>query len=76
MAANKNANNAKQKTPLGIHLVAGGIAGLAEACVCHPLDTIKVRMQLSRSHRGKGVSSISLPVVERESCSGRVPRDR
>ncbi|KEI39445.1 uncharacterized protein L969DRAFT_30444, partial [Mixia osmundae IAM 14324] len=44
----------KGKTPLGTHLIAGGIAGLSEACVCHPLDTIKVRMQLSRSSRGKG----------------------
>lgn len=44
------------KTPLGTHLVAGGIAGLSEALVCHPLDTIKVRMQLSKSGRAKGVS--------------------
>ncbi|PVV04394.1 hypothetical protein BB560_001104 [Smittium megazygosporum] len=37
----------KQKTPMSIHLLAGGIAGFSEACVCHPLDTIKVRMQLN-----------------------------
>lgn len=42
-------NNSKQKTPLVTHLVAGGAAGLMEACTCHPLDTIKVRMQLSKS---------------------------
>jgi solute carrier family 25 citrate transporter 1 len=43
-------------TPLGTHLLAGGTAGLMEALVCHPLDTIKVRMQLSKSGRGqKGV---------------------
>ncbi|KAF1801050.1 mitochondrial carrier domain-containing protein [Mucor lusitanicus] len=41
--------NSKQKTPLVTHLVAGGAAGLMEACTCHPLDTIKVRMQLSKS---------------------------
>ncbi|KAG7195413.1 Mitochondrial succinate-fumarate transporter [Scheffersomyces spartinae] len=29
-------------------LIAGGTAGLFEALVCHPLDTIKVRMQLYR----------------------------
>lgn len=101
----------KKRTPMGIVLVAGGSAGLAEALVCRkfihwfsllllscrglvtltvestcwdelisheriyfilftdsdlftpilftrldPLDTIKVRMQLSRSSRGKGVS--------------------
>lgn len=44
---NKNNSNA-QKTPLLTHLVAGGTAGFMEACTCHPLDTIKVRMQLSR----------------------------
>ncbi|OZJ04116.1 hypothetical protein BZG36_02867 [Bifiguratus adelaidae] len=42
------ANDAK-KPPLLIHLVAGGSAGFVEACCCHPLDTIKVRMQLSKS---------------------------
>ncbi|KAI7905152.1 mitochondrial carrier domain-containing protein [Cokeromyces recurvatus] len=40
--------NTKQ-TPLLNHLLAGGAAGLMEACICHPLDTIKVRMQLSKS---------------------------
>jgi solute carrier family 25 (mitochondrial citrate transporter), member 1 len=30
------------------HLIGGGIAGLAESTVCHPLDTIKTRMQLRR----------------------------
>ncbi|CAN0345950.1 unnamed protein product, partial [Phaeothamnion confervicola] len=29
-----------------MHLVAGGSAGLMESTVCHPLDTIKTRMQL------------------------------
>lgn len=30
------------------HLIAGGCAGLVESSVCHPLDTIKTRMQLRR----------------------------
>jgi hypothetical protein len=34
---------------LSTHLIAGGAAGLMEALCCHPLDTIKVRMQLRRS---------------------------
>lgn len=42
-------NNSKQKTPLLTHLVAGGAAGFMEACTCHPLDTIKVRMQLAKN---------------------------
>jgi solute carrier family 25 citrate transporter 1 len=42
-------NNGKQKTPLLTHLVAGGTAGFMEACSCHPLDTIKVRMQLAKN---------------------------
>mmetsp|Transcript_4184 Transcript_4184/g.8685 ORF Transcript_4184/g.8685 Transcript_4184/m.8685 type:complete len:385 (+) Transcript_4184:107-1261(+) len=37
----------KKKSPM-LHLLAGGTAGLVEASVCHPLDTIKTRMQLRR----------------------------
>lgn len=35
----------KKKHPLQ-HLCAGGIAGFVESSCCHPLDTIKTRMQL------------------------------
>lgn len=56
--------NNNQKTPLLTHLVAGGTAGFMEACTCHPLDTIKVRMQLSKSGaRGPNVSYISLLLI-------------
>jgi solute carrier family 25 citrate transporter 1 len=51
-----NAKGGKEKVPLSTHLIAGGVAGLAEALVCHPLDTIKVRMQLSKSRKARGVS--------------------
>lgn len=34
--------------------LAGGGAGMMEALACHPLDTIKVRMQLSRRNRERG----------------------
>lgn len=37
----------KKKHPM-LHLVAGGCAGFVESSVCHPLDTIKTRMQLRR----------------------------
>ncbi|KAJ3350092.1 hypothetical protein GGF32_005051 [Allomyces javanicus] len=36
----------EKKKSLSTHLIAGGFAGFMEAMVCHPLDTIKVRMQL------------------------------
>ncbi|KAI0250076.1 mitochondrial carrier domain-containing protein [Lactifluus subvellereus] len=38
----------------GTHITAGGIAGAMEALCCQPLDTIKVRMQLSKSGRTPG----------------------
>jgi solute carrier family 25 (mitochondrial citrate transporter), member 1 len=42
------ATKEKTKTHPLQHLIGGGIAGLAESTVCHPLDTIKTRMQLRR----------------------------
>ncbi|EMF10560.1 mitochondrial uncoupling protein 2 [Sphaerulina musiva SO2202] len=36
------------------NLIAGGGAGMMEALACHPLDTIKVRMQLSRRQQRGG----------------------
>ena len=32
-----------------LHLAAGGFSGFCEAMSCHPLDTIKVRMQLNKA---------------------------
>jgi hypothetical protein len=48
----------KKKKNLGMHLVAGGVAGCCEALACHPLDTIKVRLQLrgERQIRTKPIS--------------------
>jgi hypothetical protein len=40
--------NKKKKNPIN-DLIAGGIAGLVESSVCHPLDTIKTRMQLRKN---------------------------
>ncbi|KDQ56395.1 hypothetical protein JAAARDRAFT_310942 [Jaapia argillacea MUCL 33604] len=47
------------KKPVGFatHITAGGIAGGMEALCCQPLDTIKVRMQLSRSGRAPGTKA-------------------
>ncbi|CAM9911735.1 unnamed protein product [Heterosigma akashiwo] len=38
--------SSQKKHPL-MHLIAGGSAGLVESTCCHPLDTIKTRMQLT-----------------------------
>lgn len=48
MASKSNNNEQpKKKKPIQ-HLIGGGIAGFVESSVCHPLDTIKTRMQLRR----------------------------
>ncbi|BEI80672.1 hypothetical protein CcaverHIS002_0112010 [Cutaneotrichosporon cavernicola] len=65
----------KEKVPLSTHLLAGGTAGLAEALVCHPLDTIKVRMQLSRGRKGTankplGFFATGKQIVARETPLG------
>ncbi|KAI9469883.1 MAG: mitochondrial carrier domain-containing protein [Benjaminiella poitrasii] len=63
----------KQKTPLLTHLIAGGAAGFMESCTCHPLDTIKVRMQLAknaaRSASGKplGFLGVGAKIIRTES---------
>ncbi|KAL3964948.1 hypothetical protein ACCO45_001952 [Purpureocillium lilacinum] len=44
----------KKPPTAAVNLIAGGGAGMMEALVCHPLDTIKVRMQLSRRARQPG----------------------
>ncbi|KAI7825877.1 mitochondrial carrier domain-containing protein [Kickxella alabastrina] len=54
--------NKKPKVGLATHLLAGGAAGLAEAMCCHPLDTIKVRMQLTNMRRApSAASSAAMP---------------
>ncbi|SPO01003.1 probable succinate-fumarate transporter [Cephalotrichum gorgonifer] len=55
--ASKAANNGKTPPSAATNLLAGGGAGMMEALVCHPLDTIKVRMQLSKRARAPGVPS-------------------
>ncbi|CEJ02020.1 Putative Mitochondrial carrier [Rhizopus microsporus] len=66
-------NNQTQKTPLLTHLIAGGAAGFMEACTCHPLDTIKVRMQLakhaSRGENGRplGFIGVGVKIAQNES---------
>ncbi|KAL5504641.1 SFC1 [Sanghuangporus vaninii] len=61
------------KKPVGFatHITAGGIAGAMEALVCQPLDTIKVRMQLSKSGlapgtKPRGFIATGAQIVQRE----------
>ncbi|TDL23103.1 mitochondrial carrier [Rickenella mellea] len=61
------------KTPVGFatHITAGGIAGAMEALCCQPLDTIKVRMQLSKSGmtpgtKPRGFIATGAQIVQRE----------
>lgn len=51
--ATSSKGSPKKKKPIQ-HLVAGGAAGLVESSVCHPLDTIKTRMQLRRQNTRRG----------------------
>ncbi|KAG5980262.1 Mitochondrial succinate-fumarate transporter [Claviceps digitariae] len=47
-------DNGRKPPTAAVNLIAGGGAGMMEALACHPLDTIKVRMQLSRRARQPG----------------------
>lgn len=52
--ATKVSKDGKPPPSAAVNLIAGGGAGMMEALACHPLDTIKVRMQLSRRARQPG----------------------
>ncbi|OTB01362.1 hypothetical protein M426DRAFT_64230 [Hypoxylon sp. CI-4A] len=54
MATKVGGKDGKPPPTAAVNLIAGGGAGMMEALVCHPLDTIKVRMQLSRRARQPG----------------------
>ncbi|KZT03922.1 mitochondrial carrier [Laetiporus sulphureus 93-53] len=65
-------SRSQDKKPVGFatQLTAGGLAGAMEALCCQPLDTIKVRMQLSRSGKGgtkpRGFIATGAMIVRRE----------
>ncbi|PLN81241.1 tricarboxylate carrier protein [Aspergillus taichungensis] len=68
----KGGNGKKPASP-AVNLIAGGGAGMMEALVCHPLDTIKVRMQLSRrAAAGKplGFVATGVNIVKKETALG------
>ncbi|CAJ2509742.1 Uu.00g056420.m01.CDS01 [Anthostomella pinea] len=54
MATKVTGKDGKGPPSAATNLIAGGGAGMMEALACHPLDTIKVRMQLSRRARQPG----------------------
>ncbi|KAF1972413.1 mitochondrial uncoupling protein 2 [Bimuria novae-zelandiae CBS 107.79] len=65
----------KKPASAATNLIAGGGAGMMEALVCHPLDTIKVRMQLSRRARApgapkRGFLKTGSEIVKRETALG------
>lgn len=73
----KSVKGEKGKKPASAatNLIAGGGAGMMEALVCHPLDTIKVRMQLSRRGRtpgskARGFLATGKDIVKKETAFG------
>jgi len=68
----KSENVREKKHPL-IHLLSGGAAGFVESSLCHPLDTVKTRMQLRR-HKSviqaiRARSSLQEPAMTRSFSS-------
>ncbi|RKF44592.1 Succinate/fumarate mitochondrial transporter [Golovinomyces cichoracearum] len=68
-------HNTKKPTSIATNFIAGGAAGMTEALVCHPLDTIKVRMQLSRRSYAPGTKkhgfiATGTAIVKRETVLG------
>ncbi|PGH02482.1 solute carrier family 25 (mitochondrial citrate transporter), member 1 [Blastomyces parvus] len=63
---NVNGPNGKKPASVATNLIAGGTAGMMEALVCHPLDTVKVRMQLSKRARAPGVKARGFVATGRE----------
>ena len=51
----------KKASHPAINLIAGGTAGLFEALCCHPLDTIKVRMQIYKRAISGGGTAVKPP---------------
>lgn len=82
LATKEEEQRPKRKHPLQ-HFLAGGMAGFVESSCCHPLDTIKTRMQLRRQQaqsighslrninplNRRGASSIGVAPLNRSSMS-------
>ncbi|KAI3343754.1 mitochondrial carrier [Ustulina deusta] len=75
MSTKVGGKDGKKPPSAATNLIAGGGAGMMEALVCHPLDTIKVRMQLSRRARqpgapARGFIKTGTEIVRRETPLG------
>ncbi|KAI1434400.1 mitochondrial carrier [Xylaria sp. CBS 124048] len=75
MATKVGGKDGKKPPSAATNLIAGGGAGMMEALACHPLDTIKVRMQLSRRARQPGTPTrgfieTGMGIVRRETPLG------
>ncbi|TFJ86013.1 hypothetical protein NSK_002833 [Nannochloropsis salina CCMP1776] len=66
-ATQKAVSTPKKKTFVH-HLIAGGAAGFVESSICHPLDTIKTRMQLRQAGGSThGLFMTAFRIVQKES---------
>ncbi|KAI1085572.1 mitochondrial carrier [Whalleya microplaca] len=75
MATKVTGKDGKAPPTAATNFLAGGGAGMMEALACHPLDTIKVRMQLSRRARApgapkRGFLKTGAEIVKRETPLG------
>lgn len=68
-----NGSGGNKPASVATNLIAGGGAGMMEALACHPLDTIKVRMQLSRRARAPGVKRRGFLTTGREIVKRETP---
>ena len=73
MSANKTNAPGKKPASAAVNFIAGGGAGMMEAIICHPLDTIKVRMQLSRRARAPGAPRRGFVMTGREIIKKETP---
>lgn len=58
------------KLSIGQHFVAGGIAGIVESMTCHPLDTIKVNMQVHKAVKRLNPLSAARLIMHRDGPLG------
>eukprot|EP00808_Paulinella_micropora_P017224 g74665.t1 len=47
----------EETTSIGVRLVLSAVSGMVAATFCHPLDTIRVQLQVDKEHKHKGMVS-------------------